>query len=173
MLVATQIGSLFNSGMAKTKAKDRADRASKLTDEQRMEIELLRKLWYAQPKPHISQFDFGDKYGLGSQGNVGHYLNFRQPLNLKAAIAFAAELRVPVDAFSRRLAKQILLFDHDANDPLTEVIEGIRLLDEDRRQQTLDFIRYQFSGTDEKLFGDGKSLQHYMNMIKTLIAKKK
>lgn len=55
-------------------------------------------------KKPISQADFGEKYGIGSQGMVSQYLQARRPLNVDAAVAFARGLGAPIDAFSPRLA---------------------------------------------------------------------
>ena len=58
-------------------------------------------------KKLISQADFGEKYGIGSQGMVSQYLQARRPLNVDAAVAFAKGLEVAIDEFSPQLASFI------------------------------------------------------------------
>lgn len=53
----------------------------------------------------IGQQEIADELNI-SQGAVGHYLGGRNPLNLKAATAFAKILQVNISSFSKRLAKQ-------------------------------------------------------------------
>lgn len=78
---------------------------AKITEEHRAESRALQAIWTA--KKHISQEAFGAKYGLGTQGAVGHFLNGRCALHLKAAMAFAKELGCDVADFSPRLAEEI------------------------------------------------------------------
>jgi phage repressor protein C with HTH and peptisase S24 domain len=70
------------------------------------EAQALKALWNLRVSK-ITQEQFGLKYGLGGQANVGHYLNGRQPLNVEAAVAFATELGVSVTKFSPRLASRL------------------------------------------------------------------
>lgn len=79
---------------------------SKITDENREESARLKALWDASNNRR-NQTAFGEHYGLGSQGNVGHYLNGRSALNAKAAAAFAEELQCAVAEFSPRIATEI------------------------------------------------------------------
>lgn len=53
------------------------------------------------------QEDFAEDYGLKTQGNMGHYLHGRRPLNLRAAIGFAKGIGVPIAAFSPTIAAEI------------------------------------------------------------------
>lgn len=46
-------------------------------------------------------------FGLGNQANVGHYLNGRSALNLKAARAFAEVLGCDIGDFSPRVAREL------------------------------------------------------------------
>lgn len=55
----------------------------------------------------LKQEEFAAAFGLKSQGNLGHYLHGRRPLNITAARNFARGLRQPVEAFSPTLAQQI------------------------------------------------------------------
>lgn len=64
------------------------------------------KTLFAARSP-MTQEAFAMAYGFGTQGNVGHYLNGRRPLNLKAARAFADGLGVEVGDFSQHLAREL------------------------------------------------------------------
>ena len=81
---------------------------AKITDENVRESLALKKIW--DSRPHVSQEEFGAKYDIGTQGVVSHFLNGRTALHIKAAMAFAAELRCDVKDFSPRLASEIALF---------------------------------------------------------------
>ena len=78
---------------------------SKITDLHRAEAAALKALW--DSKPHRTQAEFGEAYGLGNQANVGHYLHARSALNPKAASAFASELQCMVADFSPRVAEEL------------------------------------------------------------------
>lgn len=83
-----------------------SSKKSKITDENRKEAERLKAIWNASTsKP--SQAVFAEEYDLGTQGNVGHYLNARSPINPKAATAFAHLLGCQVSDFSPRVAMEI------------------------------------------------------------------
>lgn len=86
---------------------------SKITDENRLEAARLKALW-DDGRPHRTQAVFGEHYGLGNQANVGHYLNARNALNAKAAVAFAAELGCKVSDFSPRVAEELSRLQSDA-----------------------------------------------------------
>ena len=62
-------------------------------------------LWEA--KHTLTQAEFGKLYDLGKQANVGHYLKARNPLNLKAATAFAQHLQCEISEFSPRLYAEL------------------------------------------------------------------
>ena len=81
------------------------EKKAKITDENRSESAALLALW--KVKHTLSQNDFGEAYGLGNQSNVGHYLHARNPLNLKAAMAFASHLECDISEFSPRLARDL------------------------------------------------------------------
>lgn len=57
-------------------------------------------------KERISQGDIADALGI-NQGSVSSYLNGVNALNAKAAGIIAGMIRVPVESFSPRLAKEI------------------------------------------------------------------
>lgn len=75
-----------------------------MPSELKAEAERLKAIWNS--RPHRTQAEFGDAYGLGNQSNVGHYLNGRSRLNFTAAAAFAKELGCQIADFSPRLAAQ-------------------------------------------------------------------
>lgn len=77
----------------------------KITDVHRQEATRLKALW--DDRKQRTQAEFGEVYGLGNQANVGHYLLGRSPLNIKAALAFATELRCQIGDFSPRLAAEL------------------------------------------------------------------
>lgn len=83
-----------------------ADKRAKITDLHRQEAARLKALW--DSKPHPTQAVFGETYDLGNQANVGHYLNGRSALNLKAAKAFADALGVEIEEFSPRVAAELV-----------------------------------------------------------------
>lgn len=87
---------------------------SKITQEHVLEAEALKRLWKSRASK-CTQEEFGAKYGLGSQANVGHYLGARSPLNIKAASAFAKEIGCQVADFSTRVASEMRLIG--ATDP--------------------------------------------------------
>lgn len=66
------------------------------------------RLWKGRASK-CTQEEFGSKYGLGSQANVGHYLNARSPLNIKAAAAFSKEIGCQVSEFSQRLSAEMAM----------------------------------------------------------------
>lgn len=55
----------------------------------------------------LKQEDFAPEYSIGSQGNMGHYLHGRRPLNIETARKFAKGLGVSIEAFSPTLAEKI------------------------------------------------------------------
>lgn len=71
----------------------------------RQESTALKALW--DDRHRRTQAEFGLHFDLGNQSNVGNYLLARSALNMKAALAFAAELNCDVADFSPRLAGEI------------------------------------------------------------------
>lgn len=63
----------------------------------------LKRLFLSRRNDGVTQEQFGQAHGIGSQGMVWQYLNGRRPLNLKAAAAFAQGLGCSVRDFSPRL----------------------------------------------------------------------
>jgi hypothetical protein len=80
-------------------------KSAKMLPELKAEAARLKSVWNS--RPHRTQAEFGDAYGLGNQSNVGHYLNGRSRLNFTAAAAFAKELGCQIADFSPRLAAQL------------------------------------------------------------------
>lgn len=125
-------------------------KSKKLTAEQIEDAERLKTLW----KEHhtMSQDAFGDKYGLGTQGNVTQYLNAHMPLNLEAGIRFAYGLKIPLDQISPRLAKITALIApvRQANPlpPRVEIlIERIMAITPEQREEALDAILPELGAT--------------------------
>lgn len=90
------------------------------TPEQLAEAASLRAVFEARLKYSgtTSQEKFAEKYGLGSQGNLSHYLAGRQPLHLEAAIKIAEGLQCDIVDFNPRLAE--MLTRGRRNDPRLE-----------------------------------------------------
>lgn len=82
-----------------------ADKRAKITDLHLKEAAKLKALWDA--RQHPTQAVFGERFDLGNQANVGHYLNGRSALNLKAARAFAEVLECDIADFSPRVAQEL------------------------------------------------------------------
>lgn len=82
---------------------------SKLEAWQRDDAKRLLDLWNRQPAgpARLSQSEFAERYGFGTQGNLSHYLHGRRPLNLKAVGAFAKGLGVEIAEISPRLALEL------------------------------------------------------------------
>lgn len=101
---------------------DKPARKPKILPVHREEAAALKALF--EERAGMSQLAFAQKLGW-SQGNVGHYLHARQPLNLAAALAFSRELNVPVSAFSPRLAVEIAQGtpEHIGNSDLFSMIQ--------------------------------------------------
>jgi hypothetical protein len=76
-----------------------------LTDEHREESRKLKALW-AERKDRVSQAEFGQAYDIGSQAAVGHFLNGKAAISLKAARGFAKGLGCDIADFSPRLASE-------------------------------------------------------------------
>src|SRR5688572_19400306 len=72
------------------------------TPEQLAEAKALRDIFKARLKISgvSSQEQFAEKFGLGSQGNLSHYLAGRQPLHLEAAIKISEGLQCDIADFN-------------------------------------------------------------------------
>lgn len=83
-------------------------RKSRLDEAQQADAYRLRVLWDRyRAGGGLKQDEFAAEFGLKSQSNVGHYLQGRQPLNLKSATAFARGMGVPIEAISPTIAAQV------------------------------------------------------------------
>lgn len=69
--------------------------------------ERLRELYLERVPSGMSQADFGEVYGLGTQGMVWQYLNGYTPLNVEAAAKFAKGLRCTIEDISPEMARTI------------------------------------------------------------------
>lgn len=65
----------------------------------------LRKLF--EQRAGMSQLDFAEKFGLGTQGMVWQYLSGYRPLNIEAAAKFAKGLNCRIDDFSPEMAQAL------------------------------------------------------------------
>lgn len=134
---------------------------SKITQEHVLEAEALKRLWKGRASK-CTQEEFGAKYGLGSQANVGHYLGARSPLNIKAASAFAKEIGCQVADFSARIASEMMLIGASDSDTPAEKNPGNALNSQKvvyevrpktKRQRAVDSLL----ATVEKINDDGLS----------------
>jgi transcriptional regulator with XRE-family HTH domain len=81
---------------------------SRLDDEQQADAQRLRALWdQYRAAGGLKQDEFAAEHGLKSQSNMGHYLQGRQPLNLRSATAFAKGMKVPIEAISPSIAAEV------------------------------------------------------------------
>jgi transcriptional regulator with XRE-family HTH domain len=83
---------------------EKDNRRAKVTPETKEESRRLAELWAT--RPHPSQAEFGETYGIGNQSAVGQFLRGDVPLSLKAARGFALGLGVTIEQFSPRLAAE-------------------------------------------------------------------
>ena len=85
---------------------EKSHRKAKITEETKAESSRLKELW--DKHKTMSQVEFGEVYGVGSQGAMTQFLNGYTPISMKAAIGFAKGLGIDVADFSPRLAKEII-----------------------------------------------------------------
>lgn len=64
----------------------------------------LKELYEARVPRGMSQKQFGQAYGIGSQSMVAQYLNGTRPLNFEAAAKFATGLRCTIHDISPEMA---------------------------------------------------------------------
>lgn len=88
-------------------------RRGKISEENVEESNRLRKIWDSTLASRAAdeagtQEAFGAKYSIGNQAAVGHFLNGKTALSMKAALGFARGLRCEVGDFSPRLAARLL-----------------------------------------------------------------
>lgn len=100
--------SLDNQPMKKGITKTRASREAKMEPVHIKEAADLKALYLKHIKHGLgwSQATFADRYDMGLQGNVSHYLDGRQRLNLVVARKFASAMGLPISSFSPRLAEE-------------------------------------------------------------------
>lgn len=98
---------------------------------------------YEKRKGALSQEEFADRSGLGTQGNVWQYLNGRIPLNVYAASAFAAGLQCSVEEFSPRLAAEIAALKRNVTDVVSPPVgRKVELLDDKLTTEERNLIHY-------------------------------
>lgn len=67
----------------------------------------MKEIWQSKRSElKITQQDVANEIGGITQGAISHYLNGKNPLNLKIASVFSRLLGVPISKFSFRLAKE-------------------------------------------------------------------
>jgi hypothetical protein len=96
--------------------EERGPKQGKVTEENVREASRLKAIWEETASRRAedgagTQAAFGEKYGIGSQGAVGFFLNGETALSLKAAVGFAVGMYCRVADFSPRLADQLFHFD--------------------------------------------------------------
>lgn len=70
--------------------------------------ERLQKLWNERVAPTgMSQKEFGERYGIGSQGMVSQYLLGTRPLNYDAALKFAEGFSCTIAEICPDMAERI------------------------------------------------------------------
>lgn len=67
----------------------------------------LKRLYETKVPAGMSQEEFGQRYGIGTQGMVSQYLNGTRPLNFEAAAKFAKGLGVTIAEISPSMAKAL------------------------------------------------------------------
>lgn len=112
------------------------DRRRPLTAEQIADAERLKKLFIE--RAGVSQAEFGDRFGIGTQGHVSQYLNAKRALNMPVAIRFAQGLGVPVDAFSPSIAAAI-----GGASPSSGLAEVILSMEESDALEALDYLQFK------------------------------
>ena len=69
----------------------------------------LKQLWDERaPKLGLSQEEFGERYGIGTQGMVSQYLLGTKPLNYDVAAKFAEGFGCSIEDICPEMAKTIL-----------------------------------------------------------------
>lgn len=84
-------------------------RRGKVTLENQLEAKKLFTIYLAkadlrEKNGATSQSAFGHKYEIGNQAAVGHFLNGKTALSMKAALGFCRGLECTLDDFTPRLA---------------------------------------------------------------------
>lgn len=86
---------------------------------------LLRLYKIYRDKGGLKQEEFAHEFGLKSQGNMGHYLHGRRPLNIAQAQNFAKGLGLAVEEFSPTLAAEM----HQIAASLTDTVDDDAFVD--------------------------------------------
>lgn len=75
-----------------------------VTDENRAESAALKEIYVARKHVHrLTQTEFGERFGIGTQAAVWMCLNGKMAISLKAGIGFSRGLRCDLGDFSPRL----------------------------------------------------------------------
>lgn len=115
----------------------------KLNDSELRECALLKSIYDSKKRSlGITQAELAHEWDI-SQGAVASYLTGRNALNIKIAYLFADALKVQVEDFSPRLAKEIS--DISTGTPLTDQEREIVLLLKDApdwlKEQTRQLLK--------------------------------
>lgn len=71
------------------------------------DAERLKRLYEDRVPEGMSQADFGQTFGIGTQGMVSQYLTGHRPLNVEAAAKFAKGLRCTIADISPDMARRL------------------------------------------------------------------
>jgi hypothetical protein len=135
-------------------------RKAKVTDEHREEAAKLRAIW--DSRPHETQAEFGEKYGIGNQSAVGQFLNARIPLNMKAASGFARGLKCSISDFSPRIANKNELLRSSFDEIEQQLRAGSLRVDEGESYPKPARLLYLISPDKDGKLPDGTWLDYRM-----------
>lgn len=97
-----------------------------LSAEELQECAKLKAIFHAKKTNlAVTQQMLADEIGT-TQGAISHYLNGRNALNLKVAVAFSKLLKEPVSKFSKRLAGEQASFTNFINETPEEYSNKLR-----------------------------------------------
>ena len=71
------------------------------------QLEDAKRLKEAFQTQSLGQLQFGQKFGIGSQGMVWQYLSGKRPLNIQSLLKFCEGISVDPESISPTLTKQI------------------------------------------------------------------
>lgn len=99
---------------------------ARVSDETIAESKRLRELW--EKRKTMTQVEFGEKYGIGTQGAMYQFLNGVTPISLKAAIGFAKGLNCQISDFSPRLAAEAMRHAEAVKNETDDSFASIKML---------------------------------------------
>lgn len=137
-----------------------------LTPSQKADAARLKELWDARAQK-ISQMKFALDNDLGTQGNVGHLLHGRSPLNVVTATKFAKGLGVKIEDFSPTLAEQIKQASNVIEPNARLAGLGVAVADEDSADEWFEIPYYYAKGSC------GNGSENYTDDVKGYLRKEK